>query len=323
MSDRLLSLLEVSKRNGTDLSVGLVEEVTTVAKEFDNILGRPIPGTTYKTRIRTALPGAATSLFRQANSGSDVVSSAYDQKLSQCFFLDAQLQTDEAVANAPEEGGRDQLLADEASGVVKQKMIALGAQFYYGTSNDTNGYPGLLSFYDSTNMLEKAGGTSSNVQTSAWLVWNDLQGVHFIWGNNSGLQMNAWSRQQVQDSNGKKFFAYVNNLSGWIGLSTNHTKSVCRIANCEDATSKNLSDAQIAKALALFPLQISESGNLKLFMNRAARSQLQRSRSVTIFSGGGSKAASSFENVAPIPTEAFGIPIICTDSITNTEAVVS
>src|SRR5947207_1709460 len=99
MSDRLLSLLDVSKRNGTDLSVGLVEEVTTVAKEFDSILGRPIPGTTYKTRVRTALPGAKTSMFRQPNAGSDVVSSTYAQKLSQCFFLDAQLQTDEAVAN--------------------------------------------------------------------------------------------------------------------------------------------------------------------------------------------------------------------------------
>lgn len=321
MADKFLTLLDITKRNGTDQAVGLIEEVTTVAPEIDAISGRPIPGTTYKTKVRTALP--AGPAFRQANQGSYLVSSSYDQKLSQCFFLDAQLQVDEAVANAPEEGGREGVLADEASGVMREKMIALGTQFYYGTTADANGFSGLLANYDSTNLLVKAGGTTSSVQTSAWLVWNDLQGVHFVFGNNSGLMMNAWTRQQVQDTNSKKFFAYVNNLSGWIGLSFNHTKAAGRIANCEDATSKNLSDARIAELLAKLPLQIANSGNLKLFMNRAARYQLQKSRSVTIFSGMGQRASSSFESVAPIPTESHGIQIICTDSITNTEAVVA
>src|SRR5207247_10673141 len=122
--------------------------------------------------------------------GVEVVSSAYEQKLSQCFYLDAQLQVDEAVANAPEEGGREQLLADDALGVIRQKMIALGDQFYRGVTADANGFAGLLVCYDATNMQVKAGGTTASVQTSAWLVWNDLQGAHFIFGNNSGLQMN-------------------------------------------------------------------------------------------------------------------------------------
>lgn len=321
MADKFLTLLDITKRNGTDQAVGLVEEVTTFSPEARVVLGRPIMGTTYKTKVRTALPAAPA--FRNANEGSDVAASTYAQKLSQCFFLDGVVNVDEAVADAPEEGGREGLLAEEAIGVMTQKMIALGSQFYYGTSADAKGFAGLIASYDSTNALVKAGGTTSSVQTSAWIVWNDLQGVHFIFGNNSGLTMNAWTRQQVTDTNSKKYFAWVNNVSGWIGLSFNHTLSAVRIANCEDATSKNLSDAVISRALEKLPLSIRESGRLMILMNRAARGQLQRSRSVTIFSGMGSKASSAFENVAPIPTEAFGVPIVCTDSITNTEAVVA
>ena len=321
MADKFLTLLDITKRNGTDQSVGLVEEVNTESPEIREISGRPIAGTTYKTRVRTALP--AGPAFRQANEGSDTIASAYTQKLSQCFFMDGVINVDESVADAPEEGGREGVLADEAVGVMSQKSIALGTQFYYGTDADAKGFAGLNASYDATNCLIKAGGTTSSVQTSAWIIWNDLKGVHFIFGNNTGLQMNPWTRQQITDANGKKFFAWVNNVSGWIGLSFNHTKSAIRIANCEDATNKNLSDAVISRALELLPLNIRRSGGLKILVNRKGLGQLQRSRSVTIFTGAVGKATGSIETVAPLPTEAFNVPIICTDSITNTEAVVA
>jgi len=317
MADRLLTLLDITKRNGTDTAVGLVEEVTTFAPEIDAIMGRPIMGTTYKTRIRKTLPAGPT--FRQANAGSDIVSSVYDQKISQCFIFDAQLRTDQAVADAPEEGGRELLLADEAAGVLRQKAIGLGDQFYRGTTADANGFQGLQAFYDSTNMEVDATGTTSSVKTSAWFVWNDLQGVHFIFGNNAGLQMGQWRLQQVTDSNSKAYMAYVNNCYGWIGLSINHTKSVARIKNIEDTTGKYLTDSLIANALRKFPLSIRNSGNLKIFTSRLGAYTLQKSRSVTIFSGMGSKATPGMENIGPTPTESMGVPIIVTDSVSDTE----
>lgn len=317
MADRLISLLDISKRNGTDQAVGLVEEITTIAPEIDSIMGRPIPGTTYKTRIRKALPGGP--VFRNANEGTAIVSSVYDQKLSQCFILDGQFQVDQAVADAPEEGGREMLLADEAAGLVRQKAIELGSQFYLGTTADAKGFQGLQAFYDSTNMEVDATSTNSGARTSVWFVWNDIQGAHWIFGNNTGLLMGQWRLQQVKDANNNSLMAYVNNLYGWIGLSINHSKSIGRIKNLEDTTGKSLTDALISKMLEKFPLQILNSGELKIFMNRKARGMLQRSRSVTIFSGMGSKATDKFEAVAPLPTEAFGIPIVVTDSILSTE----
>jgi hypothetical protein len=322
MADRFITLLDIAARNG-DQAVGLIEEVTTVAPEFAVMKGRTIPGISYKTKVRMALP--ASPIFRAANEGTDIVSSVYAQKLAECYYLDAQFRIDEAVADAPEEGGRDMLLADEATGVIQQKAIALGNQFYNGTTADAKGFTGLLANYDSTNMLVKAGGTTSSVQTSAWIVWNDLKGIHFIFGGNGVIAMNAWARQQVQDGSSKAYFAWVNNLSGWIGLSFNHTKSACRIANCENVTDKRLTDSQIALAVSKFPLiiraQLAASGFI--FMNPQAALQLQQSRSVTIFGQGGSKPDGSQQTLGPTPTESNGIPIVLTESITNTEAVVS
>src|ERR1043165_2602750 len=98
MANEFLSLLDVSSRRGTDQAVGLVEEVITYAPEMEKIMGRPIPGTYYTARVRTAY--TANAAFRKANAGVALSASNYNQKRFDCFFFDAQLQVDEAVARA-------------------------------------------------------------------------------------------------------------------------------------------------------------------------------------------------------------------------------
>src|ERR1041385_7849255 len=105
MSDTFLTMLELAKRSGSDTAVGLVEEVTTHAPEIDVLMGRPIKGTTYKFTARKSLP--AGPAFRNVNEGSDIISSKYEQKLGQCFFLDGQMQVDEALVE-----GDDRELGD-------------------------------------------------------------------------------------------------------------------------------------------------------------------------------------------------------------------
>ena len=62
-------------------------------------------------------------------------------------------------------------------------------------------------------------------------------------------------------------------------------------------------------------------------MTRRSRRQLQQSRSVVLSSGvpqnGGPIPGDTTGRAvsAPIPTEACGIPIVCTDSLTNTETL--
>jgi len=307
---KLLTLLDITKRNGTDQAVGLVEAVTTFAPEIDVVMGRPIPGTTYKTRIRQALP--AGPAFRNANEGSPLVASSYAQTISQCYILDAQMQVDKAVAEAPEEGGAAELLADEAEGAMRQKSIELGSQFYYGTSADAKGFAGLQSLVDST-MVVDAQGTGNNT-TSVYLVYNDVQGVHFIFGNNTGLQMGEWTVQQVVDPNNSanRYFAYVNCMTGWIGLSANNpSKTIVRIKNITSA--KPLTDALLAQAYAKFPIGLKPN---RIFLNRDANYYIQNSRSAVTQQAFKLGAAADYPTNSPsVPGVAFTI----TDSITTAE----
>ena len=317
MADKFLTLLDITKRNNADAAVGLIEEVNTVAPELMELNGRPINGTTYNAKKRSALP--TKPAFRNANEGSDVVSSTYESSLSQCYFIDAPLVVDEAVVQAGQGEGnsQSQILADEATGVIAQKFVSVGDQFYRGTTADAKGFPGMLSLYDSTN-CEVTAGASANT-SSAYLVWNDIQGVHWIFGNNSGLNINQWTRQLVTDANGKKYFAWVNNVSGYIGLGFGHTRSIVRIKaikNPSSGTTGFLTDALVAEALSKMPIFMRRSPNLRLLMNSTANLTLAKSRSTVV----GSKTDSQILQFSSTPTESNGVPIILTDSLPQTEA---
>lgn len=323
MANALVSLLDITKRAGSDPAIGLLEETTTYAPELMEIMGRPISGTAYKATSRT-LPTVA---FRSANDGSDTVKSTYAQLLSECFILDAQIQADKAVVDAEAKSGINasvgDLLFDEAQGILQAATITLGTQFYYGVTADAKGFAGLRSLTTALNTgagapVISAGGTTASVQTSAYLVWNNIKGVHFVWGNNAGLNLGEWRVQQVLGNNSKPMTGYVNNLQGWIGLAVNHTKSIGRIANCEDVAAKRLTDAIGAKLMQYVPMQIQNSGGLRWYMNQQAAYQLQFSRSA-----GTAITSESPLQFAPLPRELCGIPITITNSIVNTEAVVT
>ncbi len=326
MADKFLTLLDMTKRGGTDPAVGLIEEVNTVAPELTELMGRPINGITYKHKKRTVLPAGGTTVFRNANQGSDVAASTYEETLGSCYFLDIPLQVDEAVIHAgvAEGASMSEVHADEATGAVRQAIIGVGDQFYRGVSADSKGFVGLQSVYDSTNCEVNATGSSGSA-TSAWLIWNDPQGVHWVFGNNQGIQLrDTWQRQQVRDASSKAYMAYVNNVAGYVGLSVGHSRSIVRIKLLTAA--KPLTDALVAEAISKLPIFMRRSSGLKLLCNSVAQLQLQKSRSTvnlgTQDTTNGDKLnrlSSGILQYAPPPVESNGVPIILTDSILNNE----
>lgn len=316
MADRFLSLLDITNRNGCDAAVGLIEEVNTVAPELTDLMGRPISGISYNSKKRSTLPTKPG--FRNANEGSDFVSSVYTQAQIGCHFIDGVMRVDDAVVNAGKAEGNSMadILADEATGVIRQKAIAIGDQFYRGTTADAKGFPGLLSLYDTTNCEVDATGATNT--SSAWLIWNDIQGVHWVFGNNSGLNMGPWTRQLVTDSDGKGFMAWVNNLSGYIGLGFGHTRGAVRISGIKDTSTTYLTDARVAEALTKMPIFMRRSPGLRLLCNSTAAYTLQKSRSTN--TAASTKTDAQPLVFAPQPTESNGVPIILTDSLPQTEA---
>ena len=347
MSNALISLLDITKRKGGDQEVGLLEDTIIYAPELGAIMGRPIDGTQYKT-IHRSLP---TVGFRIANNGSDTVKGNYRDSLHECSIIDAQIQADSAVVDAAAPGNGPQSdigdpLFDEASGVIQGVYITAGAQMYYGVANDANGFGGIAPFVGSLNAATNttpvcvgAGGTTASIQTSAYFVWENIRGAHFIFGKNRGLtMMPEWRLQQVNGANSKPLTALVNNIQGWLGFAINHPLSVARIANINLGTdNKPLTDSIVAKALSFLPLQmqaetmanLNNGGpnkfgpGLKLMMNPQAFYSLQNSRTPITATGGTAITAATALQYPRMDLQSNGIPIVLTNSITNTEAVLT
>jgi hypothetical protein len=175
------------------------------------------------------------------------------------------------------------------------------------------GFPGLRDFLDTTNMVVDATGSSTSY--TAYFVWNDPMGIQFIFGNREGLVWNDWRLQRVTGADGKHHMAEVANLSGYIGSSCMHPKSVGVIKNI--TASKPLTDDLGAQMIAKFPIGMKPN---ICFIERNSAYWLQKSRSFTSITNRGKAAADGSDLWAPQPESIAGIPIVVTDSIVSETA---
>lgn len=158
-----LTLLDLAKLNADDLRRGIIEEAIAIAPELRVATARLIPGTEYRSVVRTGLPSTG---FREGNAGVDASKSTFENKLCQCFILAGRIECDQAIADAYVDGP-DAYQALEAVGVIEAADRKAGAQFYYGTDSDPLGFPGLIASYDADNMTVEAGGIGAD-RTSVW-----------------------------------------------------------------------------------------------------------------------------------------------------------
>lgn len=307
------TLLDIAKLNGNDAIVGLIEENLAAAPEFSVIPARTIRGTSYTTGIRTAYPSVG---FRAANEGQDASKSTFIKKLIECYILGGIIKVDKAVAMAYEDGAAA-WQAIEANGFMRQAMIELGSQFYYGTAVDDKGFPGLQSLVDSSLVVD-AGGTTDSTASSVYAVATGSQGVQFVVGNGGDMTLSDWREETLLDSNSKEYGGLVADMAVWVGLQCVNKNAVGRLKDATADSGKGVTDAKIAELLSKFPV-----GNMPniLLMNRRSAYQLQVSRSVTIQAFGSQKPGGNLQIVGPMPIESNGVPIVVTDSIVSTEAL--
>lgn len=313
-----LGLIDLISLQGNDALTGLVEDVVTYAPEFSQIPVTIKDGTSYTIVKRTALPSAA---FRPVNQGNTASSSTFKKEVKEMFFLDCPLTVDEAVVQGDDESAGD-VLTLEARGMLQSAIIYIGAQTWYGLSNDTYGFHGIR---DQVAAGVAAGGSTNT--SSAYLLWLDKQGVNYPVGKKGTVALNPWMRQQVVSGSGVNF-SYVTNLSAWIGLTVGSNYSTFAITGLTpgNITTQSLTDKLGAQLMASVPLYRRDG--LCWFVNRQVKYQLQQSR-MTINPGSGGNF--SYYPVAPEgpngiagimpPTDILaGYPIVETDSITNTES---
>jgi hypothetical protein len=314
------TLLDIAKLNGNDQVVGLIEENLTSAPELGVFASRQIPNTSYYTVKRTAFP---TVGFTSANQGIAASKSTWQKQLHEAYIMRSAIKCDLAVAAAFERGIAE-LEMMEADGVMRQAMIYTGKQIWYGVSNDAKGFPGIKAITPKDLSISPAvvdaTGTTATTASSIYAVKMGVKDAHIVFGNNTTFNVSAFRDQQISDGAGGEYAGRVAELTSWLGLQIGNINCVGRICNITADSGKTASDALISQLLEKFPVGYKPD---YLFMSRRSAAQLQRSRTVTINSGPGSARAASgnMEIIADLPSSSFGIPIIVTDSILNTDAI--
>lgn len=314
MADEYPNMLDLAKKTGADNTVGLIEENLERYPEARLFPARTITGTSYKTLLRVDYPDPS---FRAVNDVTQTKKSTFENKLVEAFFLDGQLEVDEAV-----DGADDDNIASEmdlqAGGMVKGALRKIGKQVWGGTSLDSKGFPGAAAIVPS-GLVVDATGTTATTGSSVYLVIFGQQNAQLVFGKGRILTFPDWFKQRVDRTvagTAGHLMAWVTNISGWVGIQWVNPYCVGRIKNLTADSGKGLTDSLISDLIAAFPADV-DMGSARLFMTRRSARQLQKSRTPTSNTSGNASSMPTPE----WPTSSNGIPIEQTSSLTDVEAI--
>ena len=309
MSDTFHTMTTLTTLNDKDLSGVEVDDLVQAAPLLAALPAEPTDGNTYKHLKET---GAPTVGFRSVNVGREYSVSTDTLVTTTLALLDASFRCDKALADQYGRGA-EAYIGREAARHLKAALFALEQQIIYGTDTDADGFAGFAQCTGvdaaSDTMVIDAGGTTSSTGSSVYALFASAdKGVHIPVGQQGRIDIDETITQEVDDSSGKHYTAYYTPILGWMGCVTGGAYTIGRIASLTEDASCGLTDALIYQLLEQFP--VDRTPNM-LVMNRRSRRQLRASRTATNATGA----------PAPIPQEVEGIPIICVESITNTETL--
>jgi hypothetical protein len=138
-----------------------------------------------------------------------------------------------------------------------------------------------------------------------------LQHAQLVYGQNGALTMGEWYLQQVNDANSNPYTAYCSALGCYPGMQSLNKYSLGRIRDITADSGKTLTDALLNSLMQKFEANAGRRPDA-LFMTPRSRYQLAESR--TPYNPQG--------DPVPAPTQWEGIPIITTNQLLNTEALV-
>lgn len=251
--------------------------------------------------------------FRNINAGRDVAPGTYEKVTATLEVLSANSIVDKALADAFPRGGPAAFTSRYAFAALRKAFAVAESQIFYGTDEDADGFVGLAEdanyIYKDQEMVVNAGGDTADNCWSAWVINTDIDAVSLILGQDGRISLGNTTEQMVPDSSAKLFPAYVTTQEGWFGLQVASKYDMVRICNLD--YDHPLTDGLIYEALSRFP--VGRMGMKVIAVNRKAQNQVRSNRTATTTSGAD----------APIVTEVGGHPLIVTDALVETEAVLT
>jgi hypothetical protein len=310
----MATLKDLVTGKGFDASQGIIEETIKTVPEVDKFTSILIKGTTFQSVSQTSDP---TTGFRTVNNGIDASDEGYELRNYALGILAGLVQRDKAAVDA-DIRGRDATLTAAAISLVRSGMKSLASKVWYGSSGGAEKFNGCASLVKDS-LVVNAGGSTASQMASAFAVGLGEDKCHLVFNENAPLLSQAeldWKEGIMIGANEKPVPSYWTDLTGWAGFACRNSNAIARAANLDGSTHK-LTDEILAELVSKYAEANDGLNPDAIFVTFAQRLLLQKSRGTTVRTG----ARSSIEVTAAVPLEYDGIPIIATNSLTNTEAV--
>jgi len=320
MADTLTTLAELVRFNSLDVNPAEISNILNGAPVLAQLHAMMSSnGTNHVYNVETTAPVIG---FRAVNAGADYTASSSTQTTVALKYIDATVREDIAQCQAYR-GGSEAWLDRRTARQLRQALSVLEKQVFNGTTEgDASGFAGLAddaNYQAGGDLLIDAGGITADTASSVWFIRStpDDASLALVGAGDEGLSMDNINfligetfKAQISGSNSKLMTALCRDIGGHLGVQAGSKYAAARIGNLTADSGKGLTDLLLSQCLELFPSADPPTG---IVMNRRSGGQLQRSR--TTYSPVGAPA--------PLPREYEGIPIIYTDSILNTEALLS
>lgn len=299
-------LLQLGDGNISDINVSQLLEETPFLKIIAAIVASN--DTSHEWLKKTTAPTVGA---RAINDGLENTKATYTKVTQALKLIDAGFDIDLGLLTTK---NGEALMRREATDHLIAAFVAVEKQLIYGTGNLAAGFAG---FSQETSvdaladaMVVNATGTTVGGATSVWAVRVGESAVSVVYGLNGRIEVKP-SYQAMRDGSVTGQYDVMRTpILFYAGCQVATSLDLGRIVNLTAQAGKGLTDALISQLLAKFP---AGRGPTHLVMNRQSHQQLQASRTATNPTG----------QPAPFPSEAFGVPIVVTDSISSTEALVA
>lgn len=306
-----LNLLDIMKSGLGDQSV-VIDETKVATPEVTGIHpltkqqlpgvadARTIAGVTYETTCLVELPTVAA---RNMNEGTDPQKSRSEKRTASCCAITPRWGIDKIAETIDNSAAK--LLAKEARAFMAAYIKWLGQVFYYGTNIDGKACPGLLQAITSAQTVDATG--TGSAASSVWAVKWGEDAVQWLSGNNG---QNMISDPRIGDftgTNNKPVTGIIQELVSRPGLLVGSTKYIGRIKNITASTGKTLTGDMLGD-LVNTKMGLSYRPDAIFLTPRSLEQYRQNLQAIT----------SSTMRIQT-PTEFEGIPLVPTESLTNTE----
>jgi len=311
MADTFLTLSDLTTINDANLADRDISDLLDAAPLLAALAADVVAGTDHKYVKETGAPVVG---FRAVNDGLDNTKSADTLVTINLKILDASFALDKALADAYR-GGPEAYISREAVRHLKSAFFHAEKQILSGTGNEADGFNGLPDDGNlnavADDMVVSAGGATS-AASSVWAIRSggDMNDSVVIAGDDGKIDIGDSVVQRISGSSAGTYPAYYTPISGWLGLQIGGKYSVGRLCNVTADSGATLSDDHLAELLSVFP---AGGGPSMLVMSRRSLKQLQKSRTATNATGA----------PAPFPSEAYGVPIIVSDGVSDSESIVT